>query len=492
MLMRLRKASPAVEETASQTEAPASESVAAPAAHQVAGGDILHRLAEKLGTLGNVIAETSGKVEVTAGRTQTFSFTFADLVQSADAVHDANRAIAESAEETMTVTRSAGEAVGQSQETLDSVVDHIGDLIEAVSEISEQLQQLQGALNSVRDVAGSIDAIARQTNLLALNATIEAARAGESGKGFAVVASEVKLLAKQTSEATEKIGQTLSELDTEADKLVNLGTDAVGHTGDVRDSAASLGEAIGALSSAIAQIEAATGSIDTRVRENDQQLSLFGDNITSVQSGMEETVSDLTNCRDAMMDAVKSADEMVGEVATSGIETDDTALIEKVIETAAEVSRRFGEAVARGEISMADLFDQTYTPIAGTDPEQVMAKFTALTDRLLPDLQEAILESDPRIVFCAAVDTNGYLPTHNNKFSKPQTSDPVWNAGNCRNRRIFDDRTGLAAGKNRDRFLLQTYRRDMGGGKFVLMKDVSAPITVDGRHWGGVRMGYKA
>ncbi|TVR07964.1 MAG: hypothetical protein EA385_11190 [Salinarimonadaceae bacterium] len=35
----------------------------------------------------------------------------------------------------------------------------------------------------------------------------------------------------------------------------------------------------------------------------------------------------------------------------------------------------------------------------------------------------------------------------------------------------------------------QTYRRDMGGGVFALMKDVSAPIMVGGRHRGGLRPG---
>jgi len=55
---------------------------------------------------------------------------------------------------------------------------------------------------------------------------------------------------------------------------------------------------------------------------------------------------------------------------------------------------------------------------------------------------------------------------------------------------MFSDRTGLAAGQNKEKFLLQTYRRDMGGGKFVMMKDLSAPITVQGRHWGGLRIGY--
>jgi methyl-accepting chemotaxis protein len=31
----------------------------------------------------------------------------------------------------------------------------------------------------------------------------------------------------------------------------------------------------------------------------------------------------------------------------------------------------------------------------------------------------------------------------------------------------------------------------MGNGQFALMKDVSAPISVRGRHWGGVRLAYK-
>ena len=106
--------------------------------------------------------------------------------------------------------------------------------------------------------------------------------------------------------------------------------------------------------------------------------------------------------------------------------------------------------------------------------------------------RKACCPSDPRITFCAAVDRNGYLPTHNIKFSKPQGSDPAWNAANCRNRRIFDDRVGLAAGRSTKPFLLQSYRRDMGGGNFVMMKDCSAPIVVRGRHWGGLRLAYRA
>ena len=39
-------------------------------------------------------------------------------------------------------------------------------------------------------------------------------------------------------------------------------------------------------------------------------------------------------------------------------------------------------------------------------------------------------------------------------------------------------------------FLLQVYRRDMGGGEFKMMKDLSAPIFIKGQHWGGLRLAY--
>jgi methyl-accepting chemotaxis protein len=178
-------------------------------------------------------------------------------------------------------------------------------------------------------------------------------------------------------------------------------------------------------------------------------------------------------------------------IAESGIVTPDTPIVEKCLETAGIVGELFERAVTTGEIGMAELFDENYRPLNGTDPPQHMTRFVKLTDRLLPDVQEPLLGFDPRITFCAAVDRNGYLPTHNKIYSNPQGSDPVWNSANCRNRRIFNDRTGLAAGRSTRRFLLQTYRRDMGGGNFVLMKDVSAPITVLGRHWGGFRIGFR-
>jgi methyl-accepting chemotaxis protein len=189
---------------------------------------------------------------------------------------------------------------------------------------------------------------------------------------------------------------------------------------------------------------------------------------------------------------VDLSEKLVQLTASAGVQTADSLWIAKAQGVAAAISDVFEHAVAEGRIGFEALFNRQYRPIPGTDPVQLMAAFTELTDRLLPPIQEPVAACDERIAFCAAVDENGYLPTHNRKFSEPQRpGDAVWNTANCRNRRIFNDRVGLAAGKSTAPFLVQTYRRDMGGGSFVMMKDISAPITVRGRHWGGLRLAVK-
>ena len=169
----------------------------------------------------------------------------------------------------------------------------------------------------------------------------------------------------------------------------------------------------------------------------------------------------------------------------------EQSLREIVIARAATISSLFEQALASGALAEADLFDVNYAPIAGTNPQQYRTRALDFLEANLPAIQEPILALDPAVVFSAAVDHNGYLPVHNKKYSAPQGDDPVWNNANSRNRRIFDDMTGLLAGRNTKTSLSQTYPRDLGGGRIELIKDISAPIFVRGRHWGGLRMGAK-
>jgi len=138
------------------------------------------------------------------------------------------------------------------------------------------------------------------------------------------------------------------------------------------------------------------------------------------------------------------------------------------------------------------MFDTNYVEIPGTNPVQYRTKFLDWADRALPAFQEAFLAKDKRVAFCAMVDRNGYLPVHNKIYSHPQRpGDVAWNTANSRNRRIFNDTAGLAAGSNQRSYLIQSYARDMGGGNTVMMREIDVPIRIRGRHWGGFRTAYK-
>ena len=162
------------------------------------------------------------------------------------------------------------------------------------------------------------------------------------------------------------------------------------------------------------------------------------------------------------------------------------------MEAGAALTKIFENGVASGAISIDDMFDTDYVEISGTNPVQYRTKILDWADRALPPFQEAFLAKDPRMVFCAMIDRNGYLPVHNKVYSHPQRpGDVAWNTANSRNRRIFNDPAGLAAGRNQRAYLIQSYARDMGNGKTVMMREIDVPIRVKGRHWGGFRTAYK-
>ena len=174
------------------------------------------------------------------------------------------------------------------------------------------------------------------------------------------------------------------------------------------------------------------------------------------------------------------------------IHEQNTELVTRAMEAGSALTRIFEQAVARGEVSLDDLFDTAYAEIAGTNPVQYRTKYLDWADHALPPFQEAFLAKEPHMVFCAMVDRNGFLPVHNKIYSHPQRpGDVAWNTANSRNRRIFNDPAGLAAARNVRSYLVQSYARDMGNGNTVMMREIDVPIRVQGRHWGGFRTAYK-
>jgi methyl-accepting chemotaxis protein len=452
---------------------------------------LVDQLANRIGGLGVELADVAGKVQEVANRFADQSQRFGHLQKTAETMVSANHDIANASQAVQSATCVAVSDITQSRTVVENAVKHIAELIEAVGRIETRLSAVGNALADVAKVSGTIEAIAKQTNLLALNATIEAARAGAMGRGFAVVASEVKSLAEATRQATHQIGDTVRGLDGQVGSLIGESSEASLRAKNAGEGASQIQGIIARVQEGVTRVGAEIDGVARAATSNLAHCDSVIGELQTLAKGVDLSSTDLKQADGRVANLLDVSEGLIALIADSGVETSDAPLIRVVVDTAKRIAQRFEDAVARGEIRPEQLFDENYREIGGTDPKQYMTDYVEFTDRVLPEIQDPIQKSDPRIVFCVAWAKGGYLPTHNPNYRRPQGNDPVWNNANCRNRRLFNDRAVKKVAANTRPFLVQTYRRDMGGGNFVLMKDLSSPIFVRGRHWGAFRMGFR-
>lgn len=448
-------------------------------------------IAEEGGRLGLEIVDVASHVE---GLSRTFSGqaeAFKALLDTAGEILARDRDLGVAAVTAQSAVHSAAVELDGSRDTVVHALADICSLVETVQATSQRLTEIQSSIESVSRIAVDIAAIARHTNMLALNASVEAAHAGSYGAGFSVIAHAVKTLAGEARDAANRVDESLRVVASQAGGLAEDNRRGQQQAEDVGRGAQAIAQLIDFVSASMTGIGDHVGAISENARVIETRVQHFESKVEVLGEGVHAARGSLDGARDRLNGLMTVAERILQHSIAAGVETPDTPFTKLAVELAAAVERLFVQEVAAGRIAMPDLFDERYVPLDGSNPPQFVTRFTALTDRLLPALQEAALERLPGIVFAVAVDRNGYLPTHNRQFSHPQGADPVWNAAHCRNRRIFDDRVGLAAARNRKPFLLQCYRRDMGGDNFVLMKDVSAPVTLGDRHWGAVRIGCR-
>jgi len=405
-----------------------------------------------------------------------------DAAEVRGSIDDTIKAAGAQAQKVQALARELAE-VTQGQH---AIVDETGSSTQAVARargaIADVGAEVSGIVDTLRDVSGAaaqITQVALQTRLVAFNASVEAKRAGEAGRGFSVVADAVRELASKVDESSRRIVQTVGQLDARIETLAReIQRRDSGEQGSVH-------QALDELVQAIARIESAAG----RGRDMCDGLDRHMGEIEREMHATHATLSSTLQRTDGFL---RVSERLIEVTAACGVETADTRFIGAAQDAAARIGALLEGALQRGETTLDELFDERYLPVAGSEPQQHATRFVKLADRLFPQVQEAMLGFDPQVVFCIAADRNGYIACHNQKYNHPQRpGDVAWNTANCRNRRIFNDRTGLASARNRKPFLLQTYRRDMGGGQFVLLKEAAAPITVSARHWGGLRLAYR-
>ncbi len=357
-----------------------------------------------------------------------------------------------------------------------------------VESVSAALTLVQRQSFNIENITHVIRSIANQTNLLSLNAALEAARAGVHGRGFSVVADEVRALANQTARATAEIDEMLSDNRTQAERAVALVTSLKESSARIVEKVGDTGKVLNEITDLARKSNERVGKIVEAMRQHLAVTQNASAAIAAMRAHLDRSQADAGVASEYGTELSELAESILGSLGSYTMGERHDLVRRLAIDTATRVGQVFEAAVAARRISEAALFDRDYEPIPNTKPQKYHTKFDRFTDEVLPRIQEAILEQHPFILFAGAVDDNGYFPTHNRRYSKPLTGDQKVDLVNNRTKRIFNDRTGSRCGSNTNQFLLQTYKRDTG----EVIHDLSSPIYVFGKHWGGFRIGYQA
>ncbi len=458
-------------------------------------GAVLNKFTSMACEVSKIIEKNSISLAETSFKTDRLERDMEGLVAKSREIAAASENIFASTDNVSSATKIAVAEANQAQEesiagqaALQQAIAQIRKVSEKTESTANLISMLETRSHEVESVSLAIREIADQTNLLALNAAIEAARAGEAGRGFAVVADEVRKLAEKTVIANDQIGHMMADIRQETMAAATTMQELVGLANQGVNQIDRAGEQLDGILGHSNIMREQLSSIASGVEMNHRDVAQISSALNYMQEqimGFERQIRDISEQSMALSEL---GETMFESMADLSIDTIHNRMFLTAKKTSEAIAAMFEQAIQSGEISEAKLFDRKYQQIPGTNPPKQKTAFDDFTDRTLPTIQENTLSANQEIIYAIAVDNNGYCPTHNKKFSQPLTGNREKDLVGNRTKRIFDDRTGRRCGSNSRYMLLQTYKRDTG----EVMHDISVPILVNGKHWGGFRMGYRA
>ena len=220
------------------------------------------------------------------------------------------RNIAVAMEEATANTDLVASSAEQMSATINEIAQNshnASDITQKAVDKSNQASSRVGALGTAADEIGkvteTINDISEQTNLLALNATIEAARAGEAGKGFAVVAEEIKVLARQTAEATLDIKE----------KITSIQETTFGTVEDIKEIAAiidKVNETVTIIASSVEEQSTTTREIASNVSEISKAIGDVTESVSQSSQSTSQVAEDITDVSQSAIHVAENSDQL--------------------------------------------------------------------------------------------------------------------------------------------------------------------------------------
>ncbi|MDR3374666.1 MAG: methyl-accepting chemotaxis protein, partial [Ancalomicrobiaceae bacterium] len=420
-----------------------AEAVAAEAAHSI---EELKSAITQIQAIVTLISEIAGQTNLLALNATIEAARAGEAGRGFSVVASEVKALSV---ETKRATEDISRTIALLKSTAAHNVDAVGRIIDIVAQIRPVFSEVAASVSEQSRAAGEIQASAQSTERFAENV---AAKAGSIHRATV----EAGNLSRTVEETSGRMNGSVSDMTRQLMTVLRQTPEGerrrhdrwpvrvsgklthAGRSIDVRTTDVSFGGLL------IDCPEAERPPLGARLR-----LDLSGIGICEVVAvGASAIGLHLTFAETRAPDGVVRWVDRLAEAAKPEIA--------RAVEGAAAIGNALEAAIAAGRLRPDDLFSTTYMPIPGTDPKQFDHKALKLLEMIFPPVQEAMLKSAPGLVFAIAADRNGYLPVHNLAYSQPQRpNDPVWNTAHCRNKRIFDDRTGLLAARNARPFLIQ-------------------------------------